>query len=500
MAWRLLDSSKHADNAPPDRGVESKLHQLPPGMAYAGQRKGRFERAPWRRPRGTHEVVEYLFRNHFDEVVAKLGRHPYTRGTSVSYREGLASEVLKRMLESGQLQRYEPGAVGAWITQAVYRHRNEADRAHTRLSVTEGELEGTPGDAGQGRASVGLDAFEGPTELQPELAVEAKERNLSALELRAQLSEELQQLYQLRWEQGLPPRVVRSHFGWSLKQYEKRDAKLKSVVLAAVQRSVPDSIVAGHGDGTVCRETRELLPLALRQEAALARQERLRLDAHLLACLSCRVAAREAQRVLETVRPLFVPVGPALGGGAALGGGLLANVWAKLLAVVGVGSGGGAAAVKVAGVAGCVAACVVGGEAILRTPDVDRPPKRTPEARTATPADRPVAERRRPATMSTARQTPAPPVLRPAATLKQSSASTARRPAVKKRGRGRTTPARPTPQYARSAPSPPAGEFVPEAPPVVAPPTSSAPPAATSASATATPPTNSSSGAEFAGP
>lgn len=470
-------------------------------MAYAGQRRSRFERAPWRRPRGTPEVVEYLFRHHFDEVVAKLGRHPYTRGTSTSYREELASEVLKRMLESGQLQRYEPGAVGAWITQAVYRHRNEADRAYTRLSVTEGELDGAPTDTTTGRASLGLDAFEGAPDLQPELAVEAKQRDLAALELRAQLSEELQRLYQLRWEQGLPPRVIRSHFGWSLKQYEKRDAKLKAMVLAAVQRSAPDSIVAGHGDGSICNETRELLPLALRQKAALARTERLKLDAHLLACDSCRTAAREARHVLEAVRPLFVPVGPALGGGAALGGGLVANLWAKALAVLGVGgAGGGAAAVKVAGVAGCVAACVVGGEAILRSPDVDRPPKGTVEARTDARPDRSTRQPQRRATMSTARQTPALPAAPRPTPRKTNTATAVKRSPAKKRAR-RSAPSRKTSRTSQAAiSSTPVGEFVPEAPsptPTAAP---RSPPAATSASATAAPPTGASSGAEFAGP
>jgi len=468
-------------------------------MAYAGQRRNRFERAPWRRPRGTPEVVEYLFRHHFDEVVAKLGRHPYTRGTSASYREELASEVLKRMLESGQLQRYEPGAVGAWITQAVYRHRNEADRAHTRLSVTEGELEGAPTDTGPVRASAGLDAFEGPTALQPEVAVEAKQRDLAALELRAQLSDELQELYQLRWEQGLPPRTIRSHFGWSLKQYEKRDATLKSVVLAAVQRSAPDSVVPGHGDGSVCRETRELLPLALRQEAALARQDRLRLDAHLLACHSCRIAAREAQRVLDTVRPLFVPVGPVLGGGAALGGGLLANLWAKLLALLGVGGGGGAAAVKVAGVAGCVTACVVGGGAILRSPEKDRPPKPAPDARPAIRAERPKERSRPPATMSTARQTPAPPAAPATRTRQLSTATPAKRAVAKKRIR-RSSPTRTSARSPTVASSAPVGEFVPEAPPAAATAVTTPPPAATSASAAAATPAGASSGAEFAGP
>lgn len=454
-------------------GGISGSRPLPWEMAPSEQtRPRRFERAPWRRPRGTHEVADYLFRHHFDEVVAKLGRHPDTRGTSQAYRENLASEVLKRMLESQKVEHFGDGTVGLWLRLALYRHVNESELAATRLSVTEDELFQESGGrqlSPEVRA-LGLDGFAGSSALEPDEVLVARERELAALELRAQMTEELQQLFQLRWEQGLKPQEIRQHFGWSSKQYEKRDEKLKALVLAAVKRSAPDTLVDGLGDGSACRRTREMLPLVFRDGGVLRGAARARFDTHLSTCPACTVAARQARRLVAETRPSFIPVGAPVGGGLVAGGGVVADLSAKIAALLGAGG----AATKVAGVAGCAVLCVAGGTALLKEPAEAPPPRSTTFAAPSPPA---VETAQRPANATTTAARSTPP---------KSAARTKRKPERK-----RTKPAAPpphpsaSPQTSRSAGS----EFLPEAPSA-----SAAPPARGPS------PGIQSSGDEFAGP
>ncbi len=446
--------------------------------------RSRFDGAPWRRPRGTHEVAEYLFRNHFDEVVEKLGRDPRTRETSREYREGLAAEALKRMLESGRMHRFESGAVGTWIVQSIYRHLNASDHSATRLTVTEGDLMAEPEavEAHLGVAFTGLDAFEGSDDTEPEAAFDVKQRALASLELRARMTPELQQLYQLRWEQDVAPQDIRAHFGWTVKQYERRDRKLKSIVMAAVSSSQPDSMVSGFGNGGTCSETREMLPLLFTRDGGVRETERKQIDAHLLACPACRSAARAARNVIGDARPLFVPVSPAAGGGIAFGGGFLAEAWARVAGVLGIG-GTGAAATKIAGVTGCVAACLAGGSALIDR-EAAAPPAKPSEAREVAT---------RPTKQPEPRPTPATASLPKARTSKSSSPPRKRTASTKKRSsksvKAASAPASSAPQPAASTP-----EFLPEAPTATAA-TTPAP-----ASSTPAPPAGSSSGAEFAGP
>lgn len=299
------------------------------------------------------------------------------------------------------------------------------------------------------------------------------------MELRAQLDEELQQLYQLRWEQGHKPREIREHFGWSVKQYEKRDAKLKSAVVTAIERSAPDSIVPGRGDGSACRELRDLLPLLLRKPKRLAADERRRMDAHLLACDSCRLAAQEARRVIETVRPEFVPVDSAVIG-VSTGGGLLA----KVAGLLGLGGGGGASAMKLAAVAGCAGAVCFAGKEVL-----PEPPSPEPKPETSVAASRPIKDES--VDIRVVRTPPPAPQPKRTSARRSSTASTAK-------PRQRTTASRP-PQEAVTMlvdPSTRASEFSPEAPPAAV----ANAPARQPAAPVNPAPAGAAGGAEFAGP